>query len=341
MSETTDDLRGILLDQVERLLTDRSGPDMLRAVERGEWPAALWDEAEALGLPLALAPESMGGAGLGWADAVAVWQVLGRHGAPLPLAGSMAAAALLASAGIAPPSGRIALAVPGEAVPWGRRAAHLVTVDAVGQVALHAAGLEWQQSRSLVGREPADRATLGTLLATGRLPDRLGPEAALRAGALLHAAQIAGALEAVLAMAVDYANTRTQFGRPIGAFQAVQQQLALCAAEVAAAGVAVAQAGRAADRRGLAGAEFEIASAKVVAGEAAGTCAAIAHQVHAAIGFTDEHPLHLFTRRMWSWRDACGAERVWARRIGQAALARGGAALWPDLTARDETEIPA
>ncbi len=342
MSETNDDLRGILLEQVERLLTDRSGPDLLRVAERGEWPAALWEEVEALGLPLALVPEAMGGAGLGWGDAVAVWQVLGRHGAPLPLAGSMAAAALLAAAGITPPSGLIALVVPGEAVPWGRQAGHVVTVDNAGQVALHAAaGLDWQQGRSLPGREPADRASFGTPQAAGRLPDRLGPEAALRAGALLHAAQIAGALEAVLAMAVEYANTRQQFGRPIGAFQAVQQQLALCAAEVAAAGVAVAQAGRAAARRGLAGAEFEIASAKVVAGEAAGTGAAIAHQVHAAIGFTDEHPLHLFTRRMWSWRDACGAERFWARRIGQAALARGGAALWPDLTARDETEISA
>jgi acyl-CoA dehydrogenase len=135
-------------------------------------------------------------------------------------------------------------------------------------------------------------------------------------------------------MTVDYANTRKQFGRPIGGFQAVQQLLARCAGEVAAAGVAVANAGRAADRQGLASAEFEIASAKVVCGEAAGTGADIVHQVHAAIGFTDDHPLHLFTRRMWDWRDGCGAERVWAARIGKAALARGGDRLWADLTAR-------
>ena len=93
----SDDLRSILLEQVERLLADRSGPELLRATERGEWPGALWAEAEALGLPLAMAPEAMGGAGLGWEDAAAVWQVLGRHAAPLPLAESMAAAALLAA----------------------------------------------------------------------------------------------------------------------------------------------------------------------------------------------------------------------------------------------------
>src|SRR5918993_3595721 len=86
-------LRGILVEQVDRLLADSAGPDTLRAAERGEWPEALWTEAEALGLPLALAPEAIGGAGLGWEDAVAVWQVLRPHGAPRPLAHRMAGGA--------------------------------------------------------------------------------------------------------------------------------------------------------------------------------------------------------------------------------------------------------
>jgi acyl-CoA dehydrogenase len=331
----TESLRSILIEQVERLLADASGPDLLRAAERGEWPEALWAEVEALGLPLALAPEGMGGAGLGWDDAVAVWAVLGRHAAPVPLGESMAAAALLAASGIAPPAaGPIALAVPGEGLAWGRRAGHVVVASG-DTVALHPAA-ELEEGRSPVARLPLDRAAPGAPVASAPMPGALGPDAALLAGALLHAALIAGALEAVLDMTVDYANTRKQFGRPIGGFQAVQQLLAQAAGEVAAAGVAAAHAGRAAARRGISGAAFEIASAKVVAGEAAGRVAAVAHQVHAAMGFTDEHPLHLFTRRLWSWRDACGAERVWARRIGEAALARGGAALWPDLTAREE-----
>jgi acyl-CoA dehydrogenase len=154
---------------------------------------------------------------------------------------------------------------------------------------------------------------------------------------LLRAALIAGALERAMALAVEWANTRKQFGRAIGKFQAVQQLLAGMASEVAAVQVAVAHAARAVDARGLDAAAFEIGCAKVVAGEAAGQGAAVAHQVFAAIGITEDHMLHHFTRRLWSWRDEAGSEARWAAEIGRAALARGGENLWADLTARDVT----
>ncbi|MFC7689270.1 acyl-CoA dehydrogenase family protein [Paeniroseomonas aquatica] len=119
------EIRDILVEQVERLLADRTSPALLRAAEAGTWPEALWAEAEALGLPLAMVPEDQGGAGLGWADAAAVWHVLGRHAAPIPLGESMAAAALLSAAGIAAPAGFIGLGIGSEPVAWGRRASHL------------------------------------------------------------------------------------------------------------------------------------------------------------------------------------------------------------------------
>jgi acyl-CoA dehydrogenase len=330
-------MREILVEQMQRVLTDHGGPAVLRANEAGVWPAALWAEVEALGLPTALAPEAIGGAGLGWDDAVALWRVLGAFGAPVPLAACMAANGLLGAAGLEPPAGYVALTLPdAPGIAWGRAASHVVSAGSEG-LALHGAAA-WRQGRDPLSREPLDAGPLPRALAVGDLPSSLGTGASLLASALLHAAQIAGAVEAILAMGVDYAQTRVQFGRPIGGFQAVQHLLAQAAGEVAAAGVAADNAGRAVARRGLAEAAFEIACAKLVCGEAAGRVAATIHQVFAAMGFTDDHPLHLHTRRLWAWRDAAGAERVWAQRLGRAALARGGAALWPDLTAREESD---
>ncbi len=79
---------------------------------------------------------------------------------------------------------------------------------------------------------------------------------------------------------------------------------------------------------------LEIASAKIRVGEAAGEGAAIAHQVLGAIGFTQEHVLHRYTRRLWAWRDDFGSESVWAVKLGQLVAAKGADALWPMLAAR-------
>ena len=59
----------------------------------------------------------------------------------------------------------------------------------------------------------------------------------------------------------------------------------------------------------------------------------IAHQTHGAIGFTDEHILHRYTMRLWSWRDQFGSESHWAVRLGEHVAARGADELWPMVTA--------
>lgn len=329
MSES---LASELATQIDRALADATDVAVLRAVERGEWPGAAWNAVAELGLGLALVPEAAGGAGLGFEAVATSLIALGRHAAPLPLGETIFGNALLAAAGVDVPEGVVSFAASGGAVPWGRHAAHVAVVDGA-TVSLHAV-TSWQNGEN-IGHEPRDRAVLGAAIATGTLPNAWGTEAALLCTALLRALQTAGALEAALALAVDYANTRKQFGRPIGRFQAVQQQLALFAEETAAAVVAAQSAARAADQRGLAGASFEIGCAKVTTGEAASRGAAIAHQVFAAIGITEEHSLHHLTRRLWAWREEGGTERFWSARIGAGVLARGGAALWPDITARD------
>jgi acyl-CoA dehydrogenase len=148
--------------------------------------------------------------------------------------------------------------------------------------------------------------------------------------------QMAGALEAILELAVAYANERVAFERPIAKFQAVQHNLARLAGETA---VAIAAATSAADTIGSAksfdeAVFLEAASAKIRVGEAATEGAAIAHQVLGAIGFTQEHTLHRFTRRLWGWRDDFGSESVWAVKLGHLVAAKGADGLWPMLAER-------
>ena len=184
-----------------------------------------------------------------------------------------------------------------------------------------------------IAREPRDTLTFDAAPAEiGAALDVAGDGDAVRLyGAMARGAQMAGACERALAEAVQYAQDRVQFGRPIGKFQAIQHQLAALAAKSAQATIAAAAAFRAADRGDP---RFEVACAKIVAGEAAGLAAAVAHQVHGAIGFTYEHALHFSTRRLWSWRPEFGAESRWAAELGRRTAARGPESLWADLTER-------
>jgi acyl-CoA dehydrogenase len=175
-----------------------------------------------------------------------------------------------------------------------------------------------------VAGEPCGSATLENVAAQAVSGD------VFALGALARTAQIAGALDAALAMSVEYANQREQFGRALGKFQAVQQNLATFACEAAAAncasiGVAQAMA------RGEA--PYEIAAAKLRAGRAVGVGAALAHQVHGAIGFTQDYALHPITRRLWAWRSEFGNDAYWSALLGQHIIARGADSFWADITA--------
>ena len=87
-----------------------------------------------------------------------------------------------------------------------------------------------------------------------------------------------------------------------------------------------------------------VLAAKAQASHCAGIVAAIAHQLHGAIGTTEEHRLRLTTTRLWSWRDEDGPEAECFAELGAAALAAatgaaigagaGGGGLWPWLSGR-------
>jgi hypothetical protein len=138
--------------------------------------------------------------------------------------------------------------------------------------------------------------------------------------AMAGASVLTGAMMRAMAMAIEWAGTRVQFGRPIGQFQAIQHSLALAAEELAASRAALDWAAQ----------ELEVgrpmpaaAIAKARAAEAAGKVAAITHQVHGAIGFTAEFSLFRSTQQLWLWRDRWGDEHHWNAWLGRQALAAG------------------
>ncbi|MGW5381218.1 acyl-CoA dehydrogenase family protein [Nocardia sp. NPDC003963] len=151
-------------------------------------------------------------------------------------------------------------------------------------------------------------------------------------GALAYAVAMAAAARAVCDRTIDYAGQRTQFGRRLSKFQAVQQRLAGLAALTAltetAARSAVAEndAGENSDR-----ARIAIAAAKVVTSASAREIAAAGHQLHGAIGFTSEYPLGRSTTALWTWRERYGSERYWAGDLADRIL-EDGADVW-DLVA--------
>lgn len=181
------------------------------------------------------------------------------------------------------------------------------------------------------GRRPLSPPVIETMAARVLSPEALNvadAEAALVASggdagqaralaAALVAARMAGAMEAVQAMTLEWANTRRQFGREIGKFQAIQHQIAVMAEAAMAARMA---AQLAFEGEPLAIEPRRAGLAKIRAGEAAQLVASIAHAVHGAIGVSREHALHGFTGALHHWRLAHGGEAWWARRLGRWAL---------------------
>ncbi len=139
-------------------------------------------------------------------------------------------------------------------------------------------------------------------VALGR-EDRLGAGDArpaldrmLRAGAVARTAEMVGGAQRLLELAVEHARTRVQGGRPIGGYQAIQHACADLVRDVdASRGLLHAAAWRLDE--GLEAAR-EVATAKAYAGEACLAVARRTHQIFGAIGYCEEHPLHLLHKRI-------------------------------------------
>jgi acyl-CoA dehydrogenase len=329
--------RQLLSDSAARLFESRA--------------AATWDEIDQIGIADILVCDELGGSGADWDDACAVLQAAGRWQIPLPLAEAILARKLIAEAALEVRRSTLSIAASpvgtlsrdGRAwrfsgvlssVPWGRDVAHVVTAvafDGRPHVVVLAVADANVHKRMNLADEPRDDLQFAETSAQVAPVSCREAEHLFDYAALARTAQIAGALQSALERSIGYALERKQFGRPIGQFQALQQQLALFGAETAAATCASRSAALAASTGRI---SFEIGAAKLRANQAIGVATAIAHQVHGAIGFTREYALRQATQRLWSWRSEYGNDRYWSERLGRTVIERGADRFWDELTNR-------
>jgi alkylation response protein AidB-like acyl-CoA dehydrogenase len=290
--------------EVVRGLEASAGVDRLR-----------WRQLAEAGVFSLRLPEADGGVGLGQAEAVLVFEELGRALVPGPLVATHLAAGLVEGAatgdrvvGLVEASGDEPLLVE-----------HLgaldllVVVDDDGLWGLDPTALEAEPvTTPLDPLTPLHRVSRpsGALLA--------GPDAAAgwrRVGAALTAALQLGIAEAVTDAAVAYAKERVQFDRPIGSFQAVKHLLAdmLVRAELARA--ATYAAGVTIDDPVVGDPEQAAGTAKVVAGDAAVLNGKTCIQVHGGMGFTWEVDAHLFLKRALVLETHFGSADAHAERL--------------------------
>ena len=354
----------MLADSVRRGLEDTAMPAATVAAEREGLDRASWARLRELGLvgpdaaALALREHAAIATALGETAALVPFvdsEALARwvaSGAGL-LTRDDETLAVVSLAGERGDAAGLAARLRARSVKWGRHADRVVVVVDEGARAF--AGLIDRDSLRLapgsnLAGEPLDRCGADSIpaISWSRLPASHGPGALQRRGALLRVAAMLGAATRLQSLTIEYAGDRRQFGKSLSQFQVIQSHLAAQAGEIAAVGamletaIAAAEAAASAVAGAAAGDRdapkgfgvgtdwdgAEIAAAKVRAGVAVQALAGIAHQVHGAIGFTREHSLHLFSRRLWAWREEYGNDAHWSGVLGAALIALGPEGFW-------------
>ncbi|MGW1890011.1 acyl-CoA dehydrogenase family protein [Streptomyces sp. NPDC002004] len=268
--QLTDDQRA-LRGGIRELLSRRFGRDALRAAadSGGTLDRALWRDLGEAGFFALCLPEAEGGVGLGLPEAVLAFEEAGRVLLPGPLVATQLAAGRIAGAA---EGTTVVAAVDGTTVEW-LAASDVLEGDASGA----------EPMRSVDPLTPVHRVPAAA-------PGAGGPAAAT--AALLTAAEQLGTAARVCELAVEYAGRREQFGRPIGAFQAVKHLCARMLIRVELARAAVYAAAVTTD-------PLDVMTARLLADEAAVRNTRDCLQVHGGMGFTWESDVHLYLKRAW------------------------------------------
>ncbi|MCU1537535.1 MAG: acyl-CoA dehydrogenase protein [Humibacillus sp.] len=304
----------------------------------------LWARLDGLGLTRLTGSPDRGGSGGSWADAAALVGLAAAAAAPLPLVEhDLLAGWLLEEAGLPDDGGLRTVCRPDPSgvalnVTWARDATHVVALWEDGadwRVAdVPADRLELTERRNIAG-EPSDTVdfAIDDLEAGVVVSATVGEQFHLR-GALARSAQVVGAMERIVEIVLAHVADRSQFGRPIGRFQAVQHLVADLASETALARAATdaAVARASASDWSDPGMLFAVGVAKSCVGHAASVVVRGSHQVLGAIGTTLEHELHTLTRPVLARRSEYGSLHEWDETLTSLAVSAGHDRLWSLMT---------
>ncbi|MBW2499664.1 MAG: acyl-CoA dehydrogenase family protein, partial [Deltaproteobacteria bacterium] len=284
-------------------------PAQLRDLERSGFDRDLWNDFVEMGVFALRRPEAGGGVGLGMAEAVLVFEELGRCLAPGPLLWTHLAADVVEGAG----AGEVI--VTGLELEQGGGGPimieHLASADDL--LILREEGLYRVETGVLDAQAidgPLDPFTpihrVESLPEGERIADAATADRLRLAGTVLAAASMLGIAEASQSLATEYARGREQFGRAVGSFQAVKHILADCFVRQELARAAVYAAGVLLDDPSSSEGRRSASAAKLIAGEAAMKNARACIQVHGGMGFTWENPAHYYLKRTWILERAFG-----------------------------------
>jgi alkylation response protein AidB-like acyl-CoA dehydrogenase len=287
-----------------------------RRAEPSSFDAVTWSQCGELGWFALGLPESLGGVGYALAEEALLFRELGRHLATGPFAASALAARVAAEAGagalaadIAAGTSPVALAMPRHGEPVvgnvvdgtfhvadGPGATHLLVVTPQAAAVVEAAGAgALEPVPSLDEGVRLARLTMERVPAVAALDGGAAAEIWLR-GTVLISAMLTGVAEACRHLSTEHAKQRVQFGKPIGVHQAIKHACADMAMRAEAAGCQLVFAALSVDEQRV-DRPFQVASARVVATDAAIRNASACVQVHGGMGFTFEHDSNLYVKR--------------------------------------------
>ena len=310
-----------LRDGLREFLEGACPPEVVRAawhVEQTPVPG-LWKQLGEVGLLGLLASEEAGGIGRTEVDLVALLEECGRFAVPGPLAEHIAVVVpALTAAGVAEAHRVVDGDLVGTAA---ERAAASVRWVGAADLVVHVVddGLSLTHSTDIQIGDPrlsVDGSVMAAAVETLKSADLPGcdPETARRRAALAVSAQLIGLADRMIVMTAEHVKSRRQFGVPVGSQQSVKHMLATALVAIEHARPVVYRAGWVLATNAAAP-DLAVSFAKVYATRAADTAARAALQCHGAIGYSWEHDLHLWMKRVWALATAWGTTAEHEERV--------------------------